>query len=131
MTRKLFGTDGIRGVANAHPMTGELAMQLGRAIAHLFKEEKGRHRIVVGKDTRLSGYMLETAMASGICSMGADVMLVGPLPPRASPSSRRACGPMPVWSSQPLIIPITTMGSRYSPGTGSNFRTRWNTRSKN
>ncbi len=80
MTRKLFGTDGVRGVANVDPMTGELAMQLGRAIAHLFKEEKGRHRIVVGKDTRVSGYMLETAMASGICSMGADVMLVGPLP---------------------------------------------------
>jgi len=80
MTRKLFGTDGIRGIANMDPMTGELAMQLGRAIAHLFKEVKGRHRIVVGKDTRLSGYMLETALASGICSMGADVMLVGPLP---------------------------------------------------
>jgi phosphoglucosamine mutase len=61
-------------------MTGEVAMQLGRAIAHLFKEAKDRHRIVVGKDTRLSGYMLETAIASGICSMGADVMLVGPLP---------------------------------------------------
>jgi phosphoglucosamine mutase len=61
-------------------MTGEMAMQLGRAIAHIFKEVKGRHRIVVGKDTRLSGYMLETALASGICSMGADVMLVGPLP---------------------------------------------------
>ncbi len=80
MTRKLFGTDGIRGIANVDPMTGELAMQLGRAIAHIFKEAKGRHRIVVGKDTRLSGYMLETALASGICSMGADVMLVGPLP---------------------------------------------------
>jgi phosphoglucosamine mutase len=61
-------------------MTGEMAMQLGRAIAHVFKEVKGKHRIVVGKDTRLSGYMLETALASGICSMGADVMLVGPLP---------------------------------------------------
>jgi len=61
-------------------MTGEMAMQLGRAIAHLFKGMKGKHRIVVGKDTRLSGYMLETALASGICSMGADVMLVGPLP---------------------------------------------------
>ncbi|MBP1708236.1 MAG: glmM [Deltaproteobacteria bacterium] len=80
MTRKLFGTDGVRGTANAHPMTGEVAMQIGRAIAHLFREETGRHRIVVGKDTRLSGYMLETAIASGICSMGADVMLVGPLP---------------------------------------------------
>jgi len=61
-------------------MTGEMAMQLGRAIAHIFKEVKGKHRIVVGKDTRLSGYMLETAIASGICSMGADVWLVGPLP---------------------------------------------------
>jgi phosphoglucosamine mutase len=80
MTRKLFGTDGIRGVANMDPMTGELAMQLGRAIAHIFKEAAGKHRIVVGKDTRLSGYMLETALASGICSMGADVWLVGPLP---------------------------------------------------
>jgi phosphoglucosamine mutase len=80
MTRKLFGTDGVRGVANADPMTGEVAMQIGRAIAHLFREETGQHRIVVGKDTRLSGYMLETAIASGICSMGADVMLVGPLP---------------------------------------------------
>jgi phosphoglucosamine mutase len=80
MTRRLFGTDGIRGVANVDPMTGELAMQLGRAIAHVFKDVKGKHRIVVGKDTRLSGYMLETALASGICSMGADVMLVGPLP---------------------------------------------------
>src|SRR3990172_6628679 len=80
MTRRLFGTDGIRGVANVDPMTGEMAMQLGRAIAHVFKDVKGRHRIVVGKDTRVSGYMLETAMASGICSMGADVLLVGPLP---------------------------------------------------
>ncbi|OGP95293.1 MAG: phosphoglucosamine mutase [Deltaproteobacteria bacterium RBG_16_47_11] len=80
MTRKLFGTDGIRGVANVDPMTGEVAIQLGRAIAHIFKEVKGKHRIVIGKDTRLSGYMLETALASGICSMGADVMLVGPLP---------------------------------------------------
>ena len=61
-------------------MTGEMAMQLGRAIAHVFKEVKGKHRIVVGKDTRVSGYMLETALASGICSMGADVWLVGPLP---------------------------------------------------
>jgi len=80
MKRKLFGINGIRGVANVDPMTGEIILKLGRAIAHLFKEVKGKHRIVVGKDTRLSGYMLETALASGICSMGADVMLVGPLP---------------------------------------------------
>lgn len=78
--RKLFGTDGVRGMANEEPMTGEMAMQIGRATAYLFRNKKGRHRIVVGKDTRLSGYMLETALASGICSMGADVLLVGPLP---------------------------------------------------
>ena len=78
--RKLFGTDGIRGVANEHPMTTEIAMQLGRAVAHIFKNKKGRHRILIGKDTRVSGYMLETALASGICSMGVDVLLVGPMP---------------------------------------------------
>ncbi len=78
--RKLFGTDGVRGVANVYPMTSEVALKLGRAVAHVFKERHGRGRIVVGKDTRLSGYMLETAIASGVCSMGLDVWLVGPLP---------------------------------------------------
>ncbi len=78
--RKLFGTDGIRGVANIYPMTTEIAMQVGRAIAFIVKNRKGRHRIVIGKDTRLSGYMIENALAAGICSMGVDVLLVGPLP---------------------------------------------------
>ena len=79
--RRLFGTDGIRGVANVDPMTSEMMVKLGRAAAHVFKERKrGRHRIVIGKDTRLSGYMLENALASGICSMGVDILLVGPLP---------------------------------------------------
>jgi phosphoglucosamine mutase len=78
---RLFGTDGVRGVANAEPITSETAMRLGRALAHVYKNPHGRHRrILIGKDTRLSGYMLETAMASGICSMGVDVWLVGPLP---------------------------------------------------
>lgn len=82
--RKLFGTDGVRGVANTYPMTTEIAMQLGRAIAFLVKKQKkdSKHspRIVIGKDTRLSGYMIENALASGICSMGVNVLLVGPLP---------------------------------------------------
>jgi phosphoglucosamine mutase len=79
--KKLFGTDGVRGVANVYPMTTEMAMQLGRAAAYIFKSSsKRRHRIVIGKDTRLSGYMLENAMVAGICSMGVDVLLVGPLP---------------------------------------------------
>ena len=82
--RKLFGTDGVRGVANTYPMTTEIAMQLGRAIAFLVKEQvlgkEHNPRIVIGKDTRLSGYMIENALASGICSMGVNVLLVGPLP---------------------------------------------------
>ncbi len=78
--KKLFGTDGVRGTANLEPMTSETAMKLGRAVAHVFKRREGRHQIVIGKDTRLSGYMLESALVSGICSMGVDVQLVGPLP---------------------------------------------------
>src|SRR5581483_3674804 len=79
--QSLFGTDGVRGTANVEPITSETALKLGRALAHVFKPRSGAHRrILIGKDTRLSGYMLETAMASGICSMGADVWLVGPLP---------------------------------------------------
>ena len=78
--RKLFGTDGIRGVANVDPMTAEMALLLGRAVAHVFRRSERRHKILIGKDTRVSGYMLEQAMASGICSMGVDVLLVGPLP---------------------------------------------------
>lgn len=77
---KIFGTDGVRGVANVYPMTTEMAMQLGRGVAYAFKNDKRRHKIVIGKDTRLSGYMIENAIASGICSMGVDVLLVGPLP---------------------------------------------------
>ncbi|CAG0906613.1 unnamed protein product [Cyprideis torosa] len=78
--QKLFGTDGIRGTANVYPMTTEIAMQVGRAMAYLVRKEKKRHRIVIGKDTRLSCYMLENALAAGICSMGVDVLLVGPMP---------------------------------------------------
>ena len=80
MRRKLFGTDGVRGVANNEPMTVETAMALGQAVAYSFRNQAGRHKIVIGKDTRLSGYMFETALSAGICSMGGDVLLVGPLP---------------------------------------------------
>jgi phosphoglucosamine mutase len=79
-TRKLFGTDGVRGVANVYPMTAEVALQLGRALAYVIKFGPGRHRIVVGKDTRVSGYLLEYATVAGICSMGVDAVLLGPFP---------------------------------------------------
>lgn len=78
--RRLFGTDGVRGTANIYPMTSEISMQIGRAIAFLVRDQRHGHRIVIGKDTRISGYMIENALASGICSMGVDVLLVGPLP---------------------------------------------------
>lgn len=78
---RLFGTDGVRGVANLEPMTAETALQLGRAIAYLASVQPGRrHKILVGKDTRISCYMLENALSAGICSMGVDVLLVGPMP---------------------------------------------------
>jgi phosphoglucosamine mutase len=85
MGEKLFGTDGVRGIANQAPMTGEIAMAIGRATAFLFCEKDHRglpknFKVVIGKDTRLSGYMLENALAAGFCSMGAKVYLVGPLP---------------------------------------------------
>lgn len=78
--RKLFGTDGVRGKANVYPMTTEVAMRLGQALALHVRSGPRRHRVVIGKDTRLSGYMLEQALAAGVCSMGVDVMLCGPLP---------------------------------------------------
>jgi len=79
--RKLFGTDGVRGVANIDPMTPETILRLGRAVGRYFQTSgERRHKIVIGKDTRISGYMMETALSSGLCSMGVDVLLVGPMP---------------------------------------------------
>src|SRR6266478_5658033 len=84
--KKIFGTDGVRGTANVEPVTAETALKLGRAAGHVFKNlqsqprGRGRHKIVIGKDTRLSGYMLENAISSGILSMGVDVLFIGPLP---------------------------------------------------
>jgi phosphoglucosamine mutase len=78
--RKLFGTDGVRGVANQYPMTTDMVMKLGRAIAYIFRNGKKKHRILIGRDTRLSGPMIEDALAAGICSMGVDALTAGILP---------------------------------------------------
>ncbi len=80
MTRRYFGTDGIRGLANRHPMTSEVALKVGMAAGKLFQNGNHRHRVVIGKDTRLSGYMLEAALMSGFTSVGMDVFLLGPMP---------------------------------------------------
>ena len=80
MSRRYFGTDGIRGLANRHPMTSEIALKVGMAAGTVFRSGTHRHRVVIGKDTRLSGYMLEAALMSGFTSVGMDVFLLGPMP---------------------------------------------------
>jgi phosphoglucosamine mutase len=80
MKKRIFGTDGIRGTANLYPMTSEVALALGRSIAYQARKRFKRPKIVIGKDTRLSCYMIEAALISGVCSMGADVLLTGPIP---------------------------------------------------
>ena len=84
--KRIFGTDGVRGTANVEPVTAGTALKLGQAAAYVFKNHesesrgRGKHKIVIGKDTRLSGYMLENALSSGVLSMGVDVLFIGPLP---------------------------------------------------
>jgi phosphoglucosamine mutase len=90
MSRKLFGTDGIRGIANKEPMTAETALRLAEAAAAYFRRGNHRHRVVIGKDTRLSGYLIEPAMQAGFISMGMDVFLVGPMPTPAVAMLTRA-----------------------------------------
>ncbi|MBN2141563.1 MAG: phosphoglucosamine mutase [Desulfovibrionaceae bacterium] len=80
MTDRLFGTDGLRGQVNIFPMTPEISLRLGLAAGQYFRNGSKRHRVVIGKDTRLSGYVFETALTSGLCATGMDVFLVGPLP---------------------------------------------------
>ena len=104
--KKLFGTDGIRGQANCYPITPEIALQVGKATAHVFGARgKGEMKAVVGKDTRLSGYMLESALTSGLVSMGMDVLAVGPMPTPAvallTHSMGAACGIMITASHNP------------------------------
>ena len=80
MAKSLFGTDGVRGQANQHPMTSEIAMKIGMAAGHMFRNGEHRHRVVIGKDTRLSGYMIESALISGFTAVGMDVFQLGPVP---------------------------------------------------
>ena len=80
MSRRYFGTDGIRGQANRFPMTAEIAMRVGMAAGLSFRRGNHRHRVVIGKDTRRSGYMIENALVAGFCAAGMDVVLLGPMP---------------------------------------------------
>src|SRR5215470_17270662 len=80
MARRYFGTDGIRGLANSPPMTSQVALKVGMAAGKLFSNESHRPRVVIGKDTRLSGYMIESALMSGFTAVGMEVFLLGPMP---------------------------------------------------
>jgi phosphoglucosamine mutase len=93
VARKYFGTDGIRGLTNLSPMTAQMAMKVGMAAGAHFLRGDHRHRVVIGKDTRLSGYMLENALVAGFTSVGMDVVLLGPLPTPPSQCSPSRCAP--------------------------------------
>ena len=81
MTRKLFGTDGVRGTANRYPMTADMALRIGAAAGRYFRNDSSMaHRVVIGKDTRRSGYMFENALTAGLTSTGMNVLLLGPVP---------------------------------------------------
>ena len=80
MIKKYFGTDGVRGKANVFPMTPDLALRLGAAAGRYFKQDSNEHRVVIGKDTRRSGYMFENALTAGLTSTGMNVFLLGPIP---------------------------------------------------
>src|SRR4051812_47171219 len=106
MTRKFFGTDGIRGLTNREPMTAQMALAVGMAAGAHFLRGDHRHRVVIGKDTRLSGYMMESALVAGFTSVGMDVVLVGPMPTPAvamlTRSMRAGIGVMISASHNPL-----------------------------
>ena len=92
MTRKLFGTDGVRGKANIYPMTAEMALKIGAAVGRYFRRDgENTHRVVIGKDTRLSGYMFEHALTAGLTSTGMNVFLLGRCRPQRLDCLRPPC----------------------------------------
>ena len=130
MTRRYFGTDGIRGQSNQFPMTPDLAMRVGIAVGTIFRRGHHRHRVVIGKDTRLSGYMLENALVAGFTAAGLDVFLLGPIPTPAvamlTRSLRADIGVMISASHNPFA----DNGIKLFDRTATSFRTRSSTRSR-
>ena len=120
--RSSFGTDGMRGRVNKYPMTPEVALRLGACRWHVLSGQNRRSRVVIGKDTRLSGYVFENALAAGLLAAGMDVFLVGPCPLLRFPFSRPTCGRMWGWSSPRRITHSATTGSSFSTPKGSKSR---------
>src|SRR4051794_7372948 len=125
MARKLFGTDGIRGTANIEPMTPETALKVAMAVGDCFHNGTHKHLVVIGKDTRLSGYMLEPALTAGFITMGMDVVLVGPLPTPAIAMLTRVSGRIPAWSFRPRTTPLRIMASNCSGRTATSSPMNW------
>ena len=123
--KKIFGTDGVRGRANFYPMTVEIALALGRSLGKLFRQQSGKHRVVVGKDTRLSCYMYENALIAGLCSMGIDTLMVGPFPTPAVAFITRAYR-----ASAGIVIsashnPFRDNGIKFFSSEGFKFPNAW------
>ena len=126
MARRYFGTDGIRGLANSLPMTSETALKVGMAAGKLFSNGQRRHRVDIGKDTRHSGYMIESALMSGFTAVGMDVFLLGPMPtPAVAMLTRSLRADLGVMISASIIPPRTMASSSLTPmATSSRMRPR-------
>ena len=131
MGRKFFGTDGIRGRTNCAPMTAEIALRVGQAAGTHFLRGDHRHRVVIGKDTRLSGYMMESAMVAGFTSVGMDVVLLGPMPtPAVAMLTQRIARRPGRDDLAPATIRSRTMASSCSAPTATSCPTRTSWRSR-
>ena len=126
---RLFGTDGVRGVANKE-LTPELAFKLGKAGAYVLKKENYKPVVIIGKDTRISGDMLENALAAGILAVGGNVIKVGVIPTPAVAFWRGTTGPTPASSSALRTILLNTTGSNSSTARATSWPTCWRRRSK-
>ena len=131
MTRKYFGTDGIRGRTNTAKLTPEVAMKAGMAAGRIFTRGEHRHRVVIGKDTRLSGYMIESALVSGFTAVGMDVFQFGPLPTPAVAMLTRSLRADHGRDDHRLAQSLSkTTASSSSVPTARNCPTRWKWKSK-
>ena len=131
MTRKYFGTDGIRGRTNTAKLTPEVAMKAGMAAGRIFTRGEHRHRVVIGKDTRLSGYMIESALVSGFTAVGMDVFQFGPLPTPAVAMLTRSPARRSGRDDHRLAQSLSrTMASSSSAPTARSCPTRWRLRSR-
>jgi len=131
MGKRYFGTDGIRGKVGDSPITPEFVLHLGWAVGHVLASHGGRGKVVIGKDTRISGYMFESALQAGLSAAGVDIRLLGPMPTPGIAYLTRTMRADAGLLSVPLTTPILTTVSSSSPGLGSNCPMKRSTKLKN